>query len=209
LGIVCAINGISTVQKLFQVDKEWYKRYIMVEVMACNGGCLNGGGEPKYIDPSILEQRMKGIYTIDETSHIRKSHENPDIKKLYQLYFEKPLSRIAKQFLHTNYYARNSARQKLALFLDAIDRRDAQEAMDLFEEDGIWDTGSPFGIIEKNSIPDFIKQLPIQTETYPKHGIVGSTGLNVIDTLGTKSRFEIEFGPQGKIQKIQRIPELL
>jgi len=75
--------------------------------MACPGGCIGGGGQP-YIhgDTSILKARQKALYQEDAAKEIRKSHENPFIKKLYEEYLEKPLSHKAHQLLHTEYFDR-------------------------------------------------------------------------------------------------------
>ena len=76
--------------------------------MACPGGCVNGGGQPivsskirSEVDVKAL--RAKALYSIDEASVIRKSHENPVIKKLYEEYLEKPGSHKAHELLHTTY----------------------------------------------------------------------------------------------------------
>jgi NADP-reducing hydrogenase subunit HndD len=75
--------------------------------LACPGGCINGGGQP-YIhgDTNKILQRLNAIYTIDKKSKIRKSHENPDIIKLYQEFLGEPGSHKAHELLHTNYFNR-------------------------------------------------------------------------------------------------------
>jgi iron only hydrogenase large subunit-like protein len=74
-----------------------------IEFMACPGGCLGGGGQPLFADKEVLNNRMKAIYEIDENKQIRKSHENPDIKKLYDNYLDHPGSELAHKLLHTEY----------------------------------------------------------------------------------------------------------
>jgi NADH-quinone oxidoreductase subunit G len=207
VGTVAAVNGIGAVQEFYRKDPDWYKKYVMVEVMACVGGCLGGGGEPKYSDPETLTKRMKGVYSIDERATIRSSHLNPDVQKLYKEHLEKPLSHVAEQYLHTNYYARNSTRQRLALFLDGVDRRDGHALAEMFEPNGCWDTNSPLGVVYKDQIADFVASLPKKETVYPKHQIVGPTGLNVIDAMGRHCSFEIDFGSSGKFQTIKRIPQ--
>ena len=83
-----------------------------IEVMACPGGCVNGGGQPivspeKRLegDPRVL--RAKALYDEDEGKPIRKSHENPSIKKVYAEYFEAPNSHKAHELLHTSYQVRS------------------------------------------------------------------------------------------------------
>jgi NADP-reducing hydrogenase subunit HndD len=203
VGKVLVANGISAVQKLFREDPEWYKKYVFVEVMACVGGCLGGGGEPKSLDPEILVKRMKGVYSIDERAVLRKSHENPDVQKLYKEHLGKPLSEISEELLHTTYYPRGSDREKIALFLDAVDRRDAKAVQRLFEKDGIWDTNSPLGAVERSSIPDLISKLP-SSSGMKRHTFVSSEGLDIIDGMGRLTTFEIQKGPTDKFQKLIR-----
>lgn len=83
--------------------------YHFIEVMACPGGCINGGGQPilssrklYYVDPKVY--RSRSIYDEDKCLTIRKSHENPQIKVLYKECFEKPLSKKSHELLHTHYY---------------------------------------------------------------------------------------------------------
>lgn len=76
----------------------------MLEVMACPGGCVNGGGQPySYNDTTIKQKRAAGLYKEDTQLKFRKSHENPDIKKLYAEFLEKPGSHTAHELLHTHY----------------------------------------------------------------------------------------------------------
>jgi iron only hydrogenase large subunit-like protein len=75
--------------------------------MACPGGCINGGGQP-YLhgDSDLLEKRMKGLYTEDESKAMRMSHENPVIKALYNEYLGEPGSEKAHHLLHTHYHSK-------------------------------------------------------------------------------------------------------
>ena len=84
----------------------------MVEVMACPGGCINGGGQPiqsdsvkNYVDLKGL--RSKALYTYDANNSIRRSHESPVIKMLYDEYFEEPGAHKAHELLHTSYVPRS------------------------------------------------------------------------------------------------------
>jgi iron-only hydrogenase group A len=85
--------------------------YHFVEIMACPGGCVNGGGQP--IQPAsvrnvidIRAERAKALYSEDAASTVRKSHKNPEIKRLYDEYLGEPNSHKAHELLHTHYYAR-------------------------------------------------------------------------------------------------------
>lgn len=76
----------------------------MLEVMACPGGCVNGGGQPySYNDTTIKQKRAAGLYKEDKELSVRKSHENPDIKKLYAEFLDKPGSHKSHELLHTFY----------------------------------------------------------------------------------------------------------
>jgi NADH-quinone oxidoreductase subunit G len=80
--------------------------YHFIEVMACYGGCVSGGGQPYWVNNDIRKKRSEGIYRDDRDQKIRCSHENPYIQKLYGSYLGKPMSEKAHKLLHTNYKAR-------------------------------------------------------------------------------------------------------
>ncbi|PKL92734.1 MAG: ferredoxin [Candidatus Goldiibacteriota bacterium HGW-Goldbacteria-1] len=80
--------------------------YDFIEVMACEGGCIAGGGQPYMVTNEIRKKRTAGIYKDDNQSEIRVSHDNPDIKKLYDEFLEKPLSHKSHKLLHTKYTPR-------------------------------------------------------------------------------------------------------
>lgn len=78
--------------------------YHVVEVMACPGGCIGGGGQPYHHGHvEVLQARQKALYSEDEHKPIRKSHENPDILRLYEEYLGAPLSERSEELLHTHY----------------------------------------------------------------------------------------------------------
>ncbi|MGL1891348.1 MAG: NADH-dependent [FeFe] hydrogenase, group A6 [Spirochaetaceae bacterium] len=80
--------------------------YHFIEVMACNGGCIAGGGQPYGTNDEVRAQRTAGIYSDDERSTVRCSHQNPEIQKIYKDYFGKPCSHKAHELLHTKYQER-------------------------------------------------------------------------------------------------------
>ena len=91
--------------------KSGEKDYTFIEIMACPGGCVNGGGQPivpssvkNFID--VREVRAKGLYDLDADRPLRRSHENPSIKKLYDEYLESYGSHKAHHLLHTTYVER-------------------------------------------------------------------------------------------------------
>ena len=104
-------HGLGNAQKIMEEIKEGKADYQFVEIMACPGGCVMGGGQPiksskVRANIDVRAKRASALYTIDEASTIRKSHENPIIQKLYKEYLEKPGSRKAHELLHTHYQKR-------------------------------------------------------------------------------------------------------
>ncbi len=103
---VCVASGLKNAQTVLESIKTGAKKYDFVEIMACPGGCVNGGGMPIH-DPNEIsfeeraKLRAKSLYTDDERKTIRKSHLNPDIIALYKDYYEKPNSHLAHENLHT------------------------------------------------------------------------------------------------------------
>ncbi len=108
---VVAASGLKNAQIILEEIKSGKADYQFVEIMACPGGCIMGGGQPiksskirREIDVRAL--RANALYKIDEKSTIRKSHENPVIKKLYEEFLQEPGSNIAHELLHTQYHER-------------------------------------------------------------------------------------------------------
>ena len=104
-------HGLGNAQKIMEEIKEGKEDYQFVEIMACPGGCVMGGGQPiksskVRANIDVRAKRAAALYTIDELSVIRKSHENPVIQKLYKEYLEKPGSHLAHKLLHTHYIKR-------------------------------------------------------------------------------------------------------
>ncbi len=108
---VAVAHSTSQAAKLLDAVKSGEKTYHFIEVMGCPGGCVNGGGQP--IVPSSIRsftdirvERAKALYNEDAAKKIRKSHENPEIKKIYADYLDKPNSHKAHTLLHTHYQER-------------------------------------------------------------------------------------------------------
>lgn len=106
---VVVASGLSNAKKIMDQIREGKADYQFVEIMACPGGCIMGGGQPIKSSKirselDIRKLRAQALYTIDEKSKIRKSHENPVMKKLYQEFLQKPGSHIAHEYLHTTYH---------------------------------------------------------------------------------------------------------
>ncbi len=108
---VAVASGLVNARKVLDMVKSGEKDYTFIEIMGCPGGCVNGGGQP--IQPASVRNfvdlkglRAAALYKDDENLPIRKSHENPFIKMLYDEYFEKPGSHRAHEVLHTHYVVR-------------------------------------------------------------------------------------------------------
>ncbi len=101
-------NGLGSARVLLEKIQSGEANYHAIEIMACPGGCIGGGGQP-YIhgDTKKIEARMKGIYSIDSKDTIRKSHENPSIQRLYKEFLGEPGSKKAHDLLHTHYTDKN------------------------------------------------------------------------------------------------------
>ena len=213
IGSVAAVSSIGSAIELLSND-DWKEKFIMIEIMTCPGGCLGGGGEPKSDDPHILSKRMKGIYSIDETSTKRKSHENAEVKKLYDDMLGHPLSETSERLLHTTYAARGSERDMLSRFLSAVDHRDGATASMLVSDNCIWDTQtSVYGAAcGKDDIAELIEgrlpRIPRRCgQELPKHRLVSPTeGTDVMAPDGTKVHFGVSLDDSGKIKSLTRVP---
>ena len=98
-------HGLGNARKLLDDVKAGKSEFHAIEIMACPGGCIGGGGQPLHHgDSSILKARAKAIYQEDEGKELRKSHLNPDIIKLYDEFLGKPGSELAHKLLHTHYF---------------------------------------------------------------------------------------------------------
>lgn len=101
---VRVVSTLVEAEKAIQEIKKGTANFQLLEVMACPGGCVNGGGQPTSCsNAKIKEKRAEGLYTEDKNLPVRRSHENPDIIKLYENDLEKPGSHKAHELLHTTY----------------------------------------------------------------------------------------------------------
>ena len=98
-------HGLGNARKLLERVRAGNSGFHAIEIMACPGGCIGGGGQPLHHgDSSILFARQKAIYDEDKSKAIRKSHENPYIQKLYKEFLGAPLSEKSHHLLHTHYF---------------------------------------------------------------------------------------------------------
>lgn len=99
------VHGLGNTRKLIEALKKGEVHYDFIEVMACPGGCVGGGGQPIYDGEEKAEERAKVLYGLDKDAPLRHSHENPSIQKLYEDFLEKPLSEKSEDLLHTDHNA--------------------------------------------------------------------------------------------------------
>lgn len=103
---VAVVYGTANARKMIERIKQGEKQYHFVEVMTCPGGCIGGGGQPKDImkdAEQVRKARIASLYRRDAEMTLRKSHENPSIKQIYEEFYGKPLSEMAEKMLHTSY----------------------------------------------------------------------------------------------------------
>ncbi|MCE1247935.1 MAG: [FeFe] hydrogenase, group A [Firmicutes bacterium] len=106
LSIVVA-SGLTNADIILKRIKENPERYQFIEIMACPGGCIAGGGQPKPQDKEIIAKRQQALYSIDKNAQLRLAHQNPVIKKIYDDYLGKPLGHKSHDLLHTHYRERD------------------------------------------------------------------------------------------------------
>lgn len=102
---VAVASGLGNTRKLMEALRKGEVSYHFVEIMACPGGCVGGGGQPVRDGEELAEIRSDVLYGLDAANELRFSHENPSVLKCYEDYFEKPLSHRAHQLLHTDHHA--------------------------------------------------------------------------------------------------------
>lgn len=101
---IAVVNGIGNVKQIVEEVAAGKSKHHFIEVMACPGGCINGGGQPIHQKPEKVMKRIKVLYQIDENAKFRKSHENESVKTLYREFFGEPNSHKAHEILHTEYF---------------------------------------------------------------------------------------------------------
>ena len=99
---VAVASGLGNTRKLMEAIKEGRVKYDFVEIMACPGGCINGGGQPIQLNGEDVSGRADVLYGLDKRNNLRFSHENPEVLKCYEEYLEKPLSHKAHELLHVH-----------------------------------------------------------------------------------------------------------
>lgn len=103
---VAVVNGIGNIGKVLDEIENGESKYHFIEVMACPGGCINGGGQPIHQKPEKLKKRVQALYDIDAKMKNRRSHENESLQKLYKEFLGEPNGHLAHEILHTSYVDR-------------------------------------------------------------------------------------------------------
>jgi iron only hydrogenase large subunit-like protein len=109
---VAVAHGLGNAATLLDMVRKDPNKYHFIEIMGCPGGCIGGGGQPYAgsnsipLDEECLKKRAEALYGIDRAKTIRRSHENPDIQRIYREYLGRPLSEKSHALLHTHYKAK-------------------------------------------------------------------------------------------------------
>ncbi len=103
---VAVASSLSNAKALVDKIKAGEVSYHFVEIMTCPGGCIGGGGQPRKTTNEIRQKRINAIYREDEGKKLRKSHENPEVLKIYAEFLGEPLGKVSHHLLHTEYGAR-------------------------------------------------------------------------------------------------------
>lgn len=101
---IAVVHTLKSAMQMLERIKTGEADYQFIEVMACPGGCIGGGGQPVPVNAEIRKLRRKGLFDCDRANELRKSHENPEIKELYDTWLGKPLGEKAHSLLHTHYH---------------------------------------------------------------------------------------------------------
>ena len=98
------VHGLGNTRKLMEKIQSGEAEYDFVEVMACPGGCVGGGGQPITEGREMAQERGEKLYALDKNNPLRFSHENPSVIALYDQYLGSPLSHMAHELLHTDHF---------------------------------------------------------------------------------------------------------
>ena len=108
---ICVVSGLANAEKVIRAIQAGEAEYDFIEVMACPGGCVNGGGQPLHTAcekalTSVPAARSAGLYANDEAKPLRRSLENPEVKAMYDEYLGEPCGHKAHEILHCSYVER-------------------------------------------------------------------------------------------------------
>lgn len=103
VGVAHGLSNARKIIELMQAGEEFH----FIEIMTCPGGCIGGGGQPRFTTDEVRKKRIEAIYKEDEGKQLRKSHENPEIAQIYEEFLKEPLSHLSHKLLHTEYFSKN------------------------------------------------------------------------------------------------------
>jgi len=103
---VAVSHGLGNAKRIIRRIQSGEADYHFIEVMACPGGCIGGGGQPRLTTNAVRKKRIEAIYKEDEGKTLRKSHENPEVTQIYEEFLGSPLGEHSHHLLHTSYEAR-------------------------------------------------------------------------------------------------------
>jgi iron-only hydrogenase group A len=106
---VAVAHGLGNARRLIERVKRGEASYHFVEIMTCPGGCIGGGGQPRFTTDEVRLKRIAAIYREDEGKKVRKSHENEEVRQIYREYLGQPLGHKSHHLLHTTYQPRAKA----------------------------------------------------------------------------------------------------
>jgi len=101
---ICVAHTLRNARRIMEQVQQGTSPYDFIEIMACPGGCIGGGGQPIGTTNAIRKKRMAALYEIDRSLPLRKSHDNPEIQTLYKEFLSEPLGEKAHELLHTTYH---------------------------------------------------------------------------------------------------------
>jgi iron only hydrogenase large subunit-like protein len=104
---VAVAHGLGNAERLIGHIKSGEKAYHFIEVMTCPGGCIGGGGQPRFTNNRVRQARLAAIYREDEGKQLRVSCDNPQVKQIYEEFLGRPLGEQSHELLHTKYTPRS------------------------------------------------------------------------------------------------------
>jgi NADH-quinone oxidoreductase subunit G/NADP-reducing hydrogenase subunit HndD len=104
---IASVSGLSNAAELIREIKSGMRTIDLLEVMACPGGCANGGGQPLPVNENLIRTRSKAVYDMDNGSAIQAAHQNPVVQKIYKELLGEPGSEVSRQLLHTSFTKRD------------------------------------------------------------------------------------------------------
>jgi NADP-reducing hydrogenase subunit HndD len=110
---VAVAHGLGNANKVIESVLKGEKEYHFIEIMTCPGGCIGGGGQPRLTSDEVRLARIQAIYKEDEGRTLRKSHENPAIRQLYEEFLGEPLGEKSHHLLHTKYFDKKNNKVKV------------------------------------------------------------------------------------------------